>query len=504
MAFYCIHCRSAIDPAFRACPYCGEPMTDFLRRHLGEPVDGKYQILSRLAIGGMAEVYKALHVHLNSMRVIKLMRPNVAEDPGAHDRFLREARLATKIAHPNVAALYDFSTLEDGSHYMVWEYIEGTNLLERLAASGPLAPRYAAGLAIQALSGLDAIHRAGVVHRDVSPENVMITRDDEGDERVKIIDLGIARATGGDDTNTQRGQFLGKWKYCSPEHLGVLPPGGRIDARADLYSFGVVLFEMLTGVPPFRAATPHDYVILHSSQSPPALAEANPSIPPVPELERLIRRALEKDRDERFASAREFAQEIERILPLLPDDAGASRIDPERAEATVRETDPEAMPGRGPRAAPVPPPRRNQTPGAKPGRRGAWLVAAALVLAALGIAGVLLTRSGDSPPEAPPRAAAPAPRVPVPGHVGINAFPWAEVRTIRSLGDGKVTRMPPGSWTPMSVDLAPGAWEITLENPSYRDPISRTVVVAEGSEQIVTLHFADPARAPFPDFGGRR
>src|SRR5947208_9534545 len=182
MPFFCIHCRSEIDPKFKACPFCGEPITDFLRRHLEAPIDGKYKILSRLGVCGMGEVYKVLHVHLSAIRVIKLMRATIANEAGAHDRFLREARLATKINHPNVAALYDFSTLQDASRYMVWEYIEGINLHELIESRGPLSPRYAARLAIEALLGLEAIHRAGIVHRDVSPENIMIARDEEGEE----------------------------------------------------------------------------------------------------------------------------------------------------------------------------------------------------------------------------------------------------------------------------------------------------------------------------------
>src|SRR5207237_8888890 len=125
MSFVCIHCRSEIDPRYKACPHCGEAVTDFLRKYLETPIDGKYQILSRLGVGGMGEVYKALHIHLNAIRVIKMMRANIAGDQGAHDRFLREARLATRISHPNVAALYDFSTLDDTARYMVCEYIEG-------------------------------------------------------------------------------------------------------------------------------------------------------------------------------------------------------------------------------------------------------------------------------------------------------------------------------------------------------------------------------------------
>src|SRR3954454_24422014 len=246
MPFFCIHCRSEIDSKFKACPYCGEPITDFLRKHLEHPLDGKYQILSRLGIGGMGEVYKVLHLHLNSIRVIKLMRSSIAGEEGADDRFIREARLATRINHPNVAQLYDFSTLDDGSRYMVWEYIEGTNLHELIETHGPLSPKYAAQLAIEALQGLDAIHRAGIVHRDISPENIMIARDEDGLEHVKIIDLGVAKMEGGgrgvakmeerDPGTTATGMFIGKLRYASPEHLGFLPEGERIDGRADLFS----------------------------------------------------------------------------------------------------------------------------------------------------------------------------------------------------------------------------------------------------------------------------
>jgi serine/threonine-protein kinase len=338
MPFFCIHCKSEIDQKFKACPFCGEAITDFLRRHLETPLDGKYQILSRLGVGGMGEVYKVLHTHLNAIRVIKLMRANIASDPGAHERFLREARLATKIHHTNVASLFDFSTLEDGAHYMVWEYIEGINLHELIDQRGPLSPRYAAKLAAQALMGLEAIHRAGIVHRDVSPENLMITRDDDGNELVKIIDLGIAKSSSADDNNTKTGMFVGKWKYCSPEHLGMLPQGERIDGRADIYSFGIVLYEMLTGVPPFQADTPHQYLMMHSQQKPKKLRDSNPRVAAAGALEALIFKALEKDRNDRFASAREFAQALERIAPTLSDSAGAPPPLPAAAAITNEAT----------------------------------------------------------------------------------------------------------------------------------------------------------------------
>ncbi|HKO57379.1 MAG TPA: protein kinase, partial [Thermoanaerobaculia bacterium] len=424
MAFHCIHCRSEIDPKYKACPYCGEPITDFLRRYLETPIDGKYQILARLGVGGMGEVFKVLHIHLNAIRVIKMMRANIAQDASAHERFLREARLATRIQHPNVAALFDFSTLEDGSRYMVWEYIEGINLHELIDSRGPLSPRYAAKLAAQALHGLDAVHRAGIVHRDVSPENLMIARDDEGDERVKIIDLGIAKQWGDEaDNKTKTGMFVGKWKYCSPEHLGMLGEGERIDGRADIYSFGIVLYEMLTGVPPFQADTPHGYLMSHASERPRALRETNPTVTASPELEALLFRSMEKDRKKRFATAREFAQALEQLIPTLDDRAGAAapvaaavevtdeatrqadkaailftqRADPMAATLKTVESGPipkvKTMPA-APRPRSVAPPSAKRTGGA-----GRWL-AVLVVMIAFGLGGYAMwkNQTGDVQP----------------------------------------------------------------------------------------------------------
>src|SRR2546430_10984003 len=171
--FVCPQCGAEVAPSLSACGSCGALITDFLRRHHDDPLDGKYQILSVLGIGGMGEVYKALHVHLHAMRVIKLMRATIAGDRDSHDRFLREARLATRIQHPNVAALFDFSALPDGSFYMVWEYIEGTDLRKFVQERQFLRPASAVRLAVQALLGLEAIHRAGIVHPDINPGNPM-------------------------------------------------------------------------------------------------------------------------------------------------------------------------------------------------------------------------------------------------------------------------------------------------------------------------------------------
>src|ERR1041385_3510931 len=379
MAYICIHCRSEIDPSYKACPFCGEPVTDFLRRYAGVPIDGKYQILGRLGVGGMGEVYKVLHVHLNAVRVIKLIRASLADSAVASERFLREARLATRITNPNVATLFDFAILPDGTLYTVWEYIEAITLSELIADHGALSPRYAAELVAQALQGLDAIHRAGIVHRDISPENLMIMRDDEGKEHVKIIDLGIAKGSEPDDVNTKTGMFVGKWRYCSPEHLGMLPEGERMDGRADLYSMGIVLYEALTGAPPFQADTPHGYLKMHASERPKPLRHVLPSAAENLELEALVFRALEKDREKRFSSARDFAASLEALVPFLSD---VRPVTPRLAVRhsiegnTVRETPPRKEAERVEAAVAAEALHVDQTP-ASPSVRGAAAVSPA-------------------------------------------------------------------------------------------------------------------------------
>ena len=481
----------------------------------------------------MGEVYKVLHLHLNAIRVIKLMRASIAGEAGADERFIREARLATRINHPNVAALYDFSTLDDGSRYMVWEYIEGTNLHELIETNGPLSPRYAARLAIEALHGLDAIHRAGIVHRDISPENIMICRDEEGEEHVKLIDLGIAKqgdATDGSKTAT--GMFVGKWKYCSPEHLGMLDAGERIDGRADLYSFGIVLYEMLTGVPPFQADTPHAYLMLHASERPRALAEVNPSMPASPELEALIFRALEKDRKKRFATAREFARALEDLEPSLDDTPGAPPPLPVMSELTEEPTrvsgqavDPRAttgaeIPSTIQTQAPKPPAQNfanvaiSRTPVetassrvvSPPRRRTAWIVGVLAAVIAAITAGVMVMYKPATPPAnstvtvEQPHVDKAAPIAVAQGHVGINAFPWANVTSIRNLDNGATIELQGTLVTPAPIDLAPGRYEITLSNPAFRQSVTQTVEVRANKESTVTARFQDPTQVALPRF----
>jgi serine/threonine-protein kinase len=281
----------------------------------GVLLDGKYEILSLLGAGGMGEVYKARHVHLGAFRCIKVMKAGIMAEESNRQRFLREARLATQIHHPNVAVVHDFSIAGDGTAYMVTEFIGGTTVRQWSALHGPFPVPLAADVALQVLDGLDFIHRRGLLHRDISADNVMLAWDEDERLQVKIIDLGVAKDIGAVSDTTQAGMLIGNPKYMSPEQLGELADDEQLDGRCDVYSFGVVLYEMLSGVPPFVSRTPSGYIIQHLTQQPAPLRDPNAKKPVPQALEQAVYRALEKKRDRRWATAREFAIAIKPFRP---------------------------------------------------------------------------------------------------------------------------------------------------------------------------------------------
>jgi serine/threonine protein kinase len=319
----CLRCKEPIDSQVDTCPHCGEKVTGFQRTYSSRLLDGKYQILDRLGLGGMGEIFKVRHIHLNELRVIKIMRANVATDEQGLQRFLQEARTSTMIKHKNLAMLYDFSTLEDGSYYMVWEFIDGTNIQKWIGTNGPIPPRLAIEMSVQALAGLEHLHSMGLIHRDISPENIMLSQDYQGKLLVKVIDFGIAKQLSEGESGqglTQTGMFLGKLKYASPEQAGFIKEGEHLDPRSDLYSFGIVMYEMLAGRAPFQATNPHGYILKHVTEKPIPIVEMNPAVKVPPKLEAILMKSLEKNRDARFATAGEMATALESIRgEIAPD-----------------------------------------------------------------------------------------------------------------------------------------------------------------------------------------
>ena len=266
---------------------------------------GPYEIQSPLGAGGMGEVYRTRDTRLDREVAIKVLPVGFARDPERLRRFQQEAQAAAALNHPNILAVHDFGEHE-GSPYMVTEFLEGETLRERLRP-GTLPVRKATEYAEQVARGLAAAHEKGIVHRDLKPENIFVTRDG----RVKILDFGLAKLTRPEGTvqsdaatlaaQTEPGMVMGTVGYMSPEQV----KGQNADHRSDLFSFGAILYEMLSGKRAFSGETSVETMSAILKQDPPELTETNRTAPPA--LERIVRHCLEKNPEERFQSARDVA-----------------------------------------------------------------------------------------------------------------------------------------------------------------------------------------------------
>ncbi|HSS45173.1 MAG TPA: serine/threonine-protein kinase, partial [Thermoanaerobaculia bacterium] len=293
----------------------------------GTLIEGKYEILGKIREGGMGAIYKVRHRLLDEIRVVKVMRPQVSADEELKRRFIQEAKTATRLKHPNLGTIHDFALDEDGTAYLVMEFIEGVNFAELLALKGCPETGLALEIAHQALLALGYLHRRSVVHRDIAPDNLMLTHDQEGRPLVKLIDLGIAKALDKPIDLTLTGVFLGKLRYASPEQYGSLPAGEKLDGRSDLYCLGLVLYELMTGKRPYGGETAAELLKAHLLSPPIPFSESDPEGKVPPELRDAILKALEKKREDRFASAEDFDREILTIRKRFAP--------PEKLERTV-------------------------------------------------------------------------------------------------------------------------------------------------------------------------
>jgi serine/threonine-protein kinase len=276
---------------------------------------GRYRIDQWIAAGAMGEVYRAYDPVIDRPVAIKLIRRELIGSNGADqwlERFKREARAAGQRFHPNIVVILDYGE-ESGSPFLAMEFVDGPNLASLLKASGPLPPERAVAIITQVLSGLGFAHESGIIHRDIKPSNILIPAS----RPVKITDFGIARTDSSDLTVV--GDILGTPAYVAPEQLR----GDPVDNRSDLFAAGVMLFEALTGVKPFRAKTSAESISLMERRGPEDMCALNPLVPI--ELKRVVERALAFDPNQRFASAAELSQAIATATALVPADTGGGR-----------------------------------------------------------------------------------------------------------------------------------------------------------------------------------
>lgn len=472
--------------------------------HQLRAVEGKYEILEKISEGGMGAVFKVRHRLLDRIRVIKIMKPQLVADTEMRTRFTHEARLAGNLRHPNIAQVYDFAIENDGQAFLVMEYVNGFTSQQVLSRWGTPSLAFTLDVIRQVLDALAYLHGKGVIHRDLSPDNVMVQQADQGKVTAKLIDLGIAKLVESDTGLTAEGSFIGKVRYASPE-LFKTKEGARVDAKSDLYSMGLVLYEMLTGKHPFGNTDVSGYIAGHLFNAPEPFRTSDPERKVPPDLRAVTMRSLAKEPSNRPADARAFSEDLrvvkdhlewdegetERILLCcqhLPKEGGAGDTH-ENLEAQIHgksaaaeATDLRAIldmasldshsgsvPGAVEPTQTIPssPAESNRTAvapaddkthvlptglrtnsKARKKNRKSLLAGLAMIVAVVALG--LWWTLGRTIPAADP------------GTLILDAQPWANVESIVS-ADGTRINLPRQKSTPLRIDLAPGTYAVSLE-----------------------------------------
>jgi serine/threonine protein kinase/ketosteroid isomerase-like protein len=322
----------------KLCPVCQRCFEDQLDRCLNDQtelmvarpgeclIDGKYRLERLLARGGMGAVYAGTHLNLDRPIAVKMLLPAFIIDEEALQRFRREALTAARVSHPNLAEVYDYSSLPNGEAYIVMELVDGSNLRELMQDPNALSIEEIVSIARQLAEGVSAAHAAGVVHRDLKPSNILLTRDSQNGWRVKIADFGIAKfveqTAANERTLTATGSIVGTPRYMSPEQC----LGEPLDIRSDIYSLGIILYEMLAGKPPFDAASGTALGLKHIYESPRPIKELRPNVPEP--LALLVMQALQKNPSMRPQTADEVAGRLLEIERALPHAGAADGVGP--------------------------------------------------------------------------------------------------------------------------------------------------------------------------------
>ncbi|HEY6804888.1 MAG TPA: protein kinase [Pyrinomonadaceae bacterium] len=327
----CPHCKATLREEAVFCDTCGEVVTNDADRttlafdsradvnedaYVGRVIGGKYKLLARLGSGGMGTVYRARRIHIGDDVAVKVLHSEYVNEPNTVERFRREAQAAAMLRHPSIVSIYDFGEARDNDPaFIIMELVDGQTLRQILETEGKLEPHRAVTLLIDVCKGVAVAHRLNIVHRDIKPDNIMILPPDvdDGQERVKVVDFGIAKLKDmvAAKTLTQSGRMIGTVYYMSPEQCAA----EHLDARSDVYSLGAVLYELLSGHPPFTAETASGIIAKHLTQAPPPLpAELN-----VPaEVEAVIVKALAKEASARQADAAALRNELRLALGESP------------------------------------------------------------------------------------------------------------------------------------------------------------------------------------------
>jgi serine/threonine-protein kinase len=491
---------------------------------------GNYQVVRLLGEGGFGEVYEAENPFLQRRAAIKVLHKGMVEDPELVRRFLNEARAASAIRHPNIIEVLDAGVTPEGEPYILMEFLEGDSLQKRMLQQGRMPIRLVQEITRQAGSALSAAHLAGIVHRDLKPENLFLVPDPASPMgfRVKVLDFGIAKVKHREDraatVKTQAGLLMGSPAYMSPEQCR---DSSDVDHRSDIYSLGIMVYEMLAGVPPFASKSATEMLVLQLTASPASLRSQVPDIPEY--VEQTVMRALAKDRDQRYDSVDYFVGALLGTYPALTTQGSASfagndstnRNQPTPAPVSV--SDPSI--GTAPTPAPVFAPSPNVTTlsratgeaasspitsasdadmeGVRPKR---WPIVAAVGAVAAGLALFLVLRPGVSPaPVAAGRTAVPDPASGVAPSVAPNAL--VRIRLGSSPAGATVVDDKDGSvlgQTPLekAYPRGNGVLGVVLRLAGHND---KSVAISLGGDSATSVELepldavrAEDARTPAP------
>jgi eukaryotic-like serine/threonine-protein kinase len=309
----CRVCQRSYAGNYSNCPQDGTPLTQSEEWAEGTVVRGKYQVIQKIGQGAMGAVYKALHMHFEELRALKVIASGLANDKTFVKRFEKEAILTRKLQHPNAVRVDDIDETEDGHPFIVMEYIEGRSLRKVIQSDGPMAPTRVSAIIQQVASALDAAHKLGIVHRDIKPENIVMLQGKK-EEVAKVLDFGIAKmkeGLTGATSATETGMVVGTPPYMSPEQA-MASPGTELDGRSDIYSLGIVMYQMLTDELPIKGDTAIQIVLAHIQNPPIPIQVARAGVKIPQPMAELVMKCLAKDRNDRPATGQQIIDALKR------------------------------------------------------------------------------------------------------------------------------------------------------------------------------------------------
>jgi len=352
---YCSTCHKTYPADYNVCPADQTALQSAHELQPGMIIRNKYEILDRIGVGGMGVVYRVRHLTFNEVCAIKIVNDGIAGDANFLQRFQKEAVVTRKLRHPNAVRVDDFDYTEDGRPFIVMELVQGKNIGEILQEEGPFRVPRAVRIATQVARALGVAHKLGVVHRDIKPGNILLTTDEQGQETAKVLDFGIAklREVAGDAHAgmTMTGMVVGTPLYMSPEQFMGKKAGEEIDGRTDLYSLGVVLYQMVTAQLPFEGDTLYSLMMQHVEGAVRPPHELVPELHIPESLSQVILKSIDKAREQRFQTAEEFIAALDQVandqaakVPAASDEFSSNQIAPIDATSLFR----------GSQASPVP------------------------------------------------------------------------------------------------------------------------------------------------------